>query len=178
MWRGLAKTARVWWGDSGSTRLKAFAPYSWVPILTIASLSLLVSFCNYRFQVSGRPELQFTNGTINPKERTLIGYWHNPGKMTAWRSKAKLFDVNDKGNRANQPFADIDIVGAGPKVFANMGAQMTYQFPTDRLPSRILVCVTYEDENQKSYAQAFLLNPKTDVGILVEQMPPIGQNCP
>jgi hypothetical protein len=34
---------------------------------------------------------------------------------------------------------------------------MTYQFQTDQFPGHILVCVTYVDENQKSYEQPFLL---------------------
>jgi hypothetical protein len=188
MWRTYVKLAGVylksggaWWRTIGATRLKAFAPYSWIPILTVASLSLLVSYCNYRLGTSGRPELEFTNGTIEPNSRTLLAYWHNPGRMIAWYAKAKLFDVNERGKRADQPFAVIDVTGAGPKVFAGMGANMVYHFQSDQFPSRILVCAMFSDENQRSYRQNFLLAVrKTDTPgpwELIEQMPPIEQNC-
>jgi hypothetical protein len=157
MWRDYLKTALAWWRDKGSANLKAFSPYAWLPILTVASFSLLVSFCNYRLQSNGRPELEFNNGYIDPNSRTLTGFWSNAGKMNAWRVRAKLFAVNDQGTRANQPLAEIEVRGAGGKVFVGKGGQMTYQFQTDQFPGHILVCVTCVDENQKSYEQPFLL---------------------
>ena len=175
-WHQLLEVAAAWRGR-GLAALRSFSPYAWIPVLTIASLSLLVSFCNYRLQTSGRPELQFTNGDISQK--TLIGYWHNTGKMIAWSAKAKLFDADDAVTRADQPFADIEITGAGPKIFPGFGAQMSYTFPSDKLPRQIFVCATYFDENQKLYQQVFFLvvQKKQKLSALMEQVGPIKQNC-
>jgi hypothetical protein len=114
-WQEMREKLAAWWRGRGLAALKSFSPYAWIPVLTVASLSLLVSYCNYRLQTSGRPELQFTNGDISDK--TLRGYWHNTGKMIAWSARAKLFYVDDAAKRADQPFADVEIIGAGPKVF-------------------------------------------------------------
>jgi hypothetical protein len=161
--------------------LKVCSSYTGLPVLVVASLSLLLGFCNYRYQTGGRPDIQFTNGGIDGTQRTLIAYFNNVGKMIAWRGKAKLFAIDDQGQRADQPFGDADIVGAGPKVFPGFGANISYKFPTDKFPSRMLVCATYFDDNQKVFEQAYLLsvqNTATQPFALIEQLPPFQPQCP
>lgn len=146
---------------------------------SLASLSVVVCYRSYRV-ATGKPELQFINGNIAASRRTLVGYWHNTGKMVALDGRARLFEVDDHGKRAEQPFGDVKIIGTGSKVLPGFGANMAYRFTTDKFPKRILVCATYFDDNQKSYEQVYLLtvqDAEMQPLVLIEKLLPLQRNC-
>ena len=45
------------------TKLEKFSPLAWIPILFVSSLSLLVGYYNYRYQIQNQsPNIEFSNG--------------------------------------------------------------------------------------------------------------------
>jgi hypothetical protein len=160
--------------------LENWGKVAWVPILVFASLSLLVGFCNYRIQVSGvRPLLDFTNGDVAESAHMLHLNWTNVGKTNAWRTRAKLFNFDEPDRRSAQPLGEAEIKGAGGKVFPGYGGQADFRIAPDKFPSRFLICITYFDDNQTYYEQAFLLSAQgtKNVAPLIEETPPNQMNC-
>jgi hypothetical protein len=147
--------------------LENWGKVAWIPILAIASLSLLVGYCNYRLQTSGiRPHLEFNGGAANGSVLRLN--WQNAGKKNAWHVKARLFNLTEESERSADPFAIAEIKGAGGKVFAGYGGQAEYHL--SQVPQRFVACVAYDDGDQL-YEQVFLLSVQGDDSV-VEETPP------
>jgi hypothetical protein len=148
--------------ESVREKLETWGKLTGVPVLAVAttslivaSLSLLVGFCNYRLQLQDQlPKLEFTNGDVDEAGRFLRLYWHNTGKSHAWRGTAKLYNFTD--DRRGAELGEADIVGAGAKVMAGYGGQSEYRLPV-AIPSRFLVCVTYFN-GDRSYDRTYLLS--------------------
>src|ERR1700728_2144029 len=106
------------WPRMGAVRekLEIWGKVAWVPVLAVASLGLVLSYCNYRLQTSGvRPKLIFTNGNVDEKTHFLRLYWHNSGKSIAWRGRGKLYNFGEGGKRSSQPLAEVDVEGVSQK---------------------------------------------------------------
>jgi hypothetical protein len=144
-------------------RLENWSKLAWVPILFVAGLSLLLNYCNYRTAANGnRPNLEFNGGDVG--NQTVRLNWQNAGKTNAWHARAALFAFNETGERTNQRLAEAEITGAGGKVFSRYGGTAVFHL-TSEIPTRFLACVTYEDEKQVHYQQAFLLSLLDDHSI-------------
>jgi hypothetical protein len=161
--------------------LENWGKVAWVPILVVASLSLLVGFCNYRLEVSGaRPLLEFTNGDVAENAHMLHLDWINVGRTNAWRTRAKLFNFVEPDKRSAQPLGEAEIKGVGGKIYAGYGGQAEFHITADKFPSRLLACITYFDDRQTFYEQAFLLSAQgTSGGVapLIEETPPNEMSC-
>jgi hypothetical protein len=153
---------------------------AWVPILAVTSLSLLVGFCNYRLEVSGaRPLLEFTNGDVVDSAHMLHLAWINVGRTNAWRARANLFNFDEPDKRSARPLGEAEIKGVGGKIYAGYGGQAEFHITADKFPNRLLVCITYFDDRQTSYGQAFLLSAQVtkSVAPLTEETPPNEEDC-
>jgi hypothetical protein len=154
-------------------KLEHWGKVAWVPILFVASLGLLVSFCNYRLQVSGiRPYLEFNGGGVGTG--TLRLNWQNAGKTNAWHARARLFNFSEGGKRGVDPLDEAEIKGAGGKIFADYGGQADFRL--SEAPKRFLACVRYDDDDGNHYEQVFLLSVQRD-GSLIEETPPNEKTC-
>jgi hypothetical protein len=125
--------------------------------LVVASLSLLVSFCNYqRLVASDRPLYAILNPTFlhDDHSRALQLYWNNVGKKTARNGKAKLFGFGEDGKRGDQ-LGESEMTGPGTTIVAGGAAQSVYDL--DKPPTRLLICAKYFDDDERAYEQAFVL---------------------
>lgn len=161
-------------------KLENWGKLAWLPILTVASFSLMVGYCNYRLQISGqRPNLLFTNGDADQKIHFLRLYWHNGGRSVAWRGRAKLYSF-EGGKRSEQPLesAEVNIAGAAAKVLPGYSGQAEFRF-TSEIPNRFLVCVQYFDDDKHRYEQVFLLSLKegNSAVSVTEDRPPNEASC-
>jgi hypothetical protein len=161
--------------------LESWGKLAWMPILGVASLSLLVSFSNYRLQITGSaPNLEFTNGDLGGTSpgQYLRLYFQNNGKTMAWQGHAKLYDFDDS-KAIRPPFGEADIAGAGGRVMPSSGGTADFNLATT-VPPRFLICVTYSDLKQV-YKRAFLTSARRQLNSivgLVAEPPPAESSCP
>jgi hypothetical protein len=136
-------------------KLEVFRKVAWMPILGVSCLSLLVSFCNYRFQVKYTPpHLEFANGDVFRNNRSKRLYFNNARESIAWRAKSLLFPMEGK-NPTYQSFGEADVAGAGGRIFPGFSSQAEFDLPIE-VPNRFLACVVYSDESD-TFTQAFVL---------------------
>jgi hypothetical protein len=145
------------------SRLEKLSPLAYIPILTLSTLSLIVAlfslrfaYLNYSLQTANQPpDILFSSGDVDKKDRLLRLHWDNVGNADAWHTKTKLYTF-EGDKRGDQPFTFADIVASGGKVHAGFGGDSKYTLPID-LPLRFLACLSYTDANNNNFEKAIVL---------------------
>jgi hypothetical protein len=144
--------------------------------ISIASLFVAIKILSLQL-TANRPELVFTTGSLKTERLDL--QWNNVGKRVAWGAAAKLFGADNPGGK---PLAEADINRETKKVFPgehNSGTA-SYLLSAETLPRRLLACVTYSDDDGRTYTQAFMLSvPETwkADGTVIEQTRTDDRKC-
>jgi hypothetical protein len=128
-----------------------------VAVLIVALLTLTVSFCSYRFQInSNRPEFASVEPAIGllAQPKPAVFDWLNIGKKSARQGSVTLFLVNQDWKRRYK-VGDAPIISIGKNVLPNASVHTEFRVDGELL-DLFLACVTYYDESETLYPQAFL----------------------